>query len=119
MEQWLPITHINRFLYNGGPIRDTLDFTGMGYSISSEGRLMNTNGKLLTSKPSKSSQKKFVIENNLTDINGKIYKIQRHQLVIQTFKQSEYFDCASILHVDNDKTNNSIENLEWIAVSKS
>ncbi len=110
MEIWKDITKIPRFTYNGGSIYNWLDFTGKGYQISSKGRLRNADKLIL------SNNKKHhgYITNNLTDIFGKPKTIQRHLIVLATFKMSSYKEGSIPFHIDSDKTNNSINNLEWL-----
>lgn len=109
MEIWKDITKIPRFTYNGGFIYNWIDFTGKGYQISSNGRLRNVD-KLILSNAKKHHG---YIVNNLTDVTGKPKTIQRHLLVLATFKLDSYIEGATPFHLDFNKTNNSIENLIW------
>lgn len=110
MEKWKDITKVPRFTYSGGSIYNWLDFTGKGYQISSLGRLRNADKLILTNK----RKHHGYIMNNLTDINGKIKTIQRHILVLCTFKMDTYKEHSIPYFLDEDKTNNSVYNLEWI-----
>lgn len=110
MEIWKDITKIPRFTYNGGSIYNWLDFTGKGYQISSLGRLRNADRLIL----SNTRKHHGYIMNNLTDISGKPKTIQRHLLVLATFKMNSYVENSLPIHLDGDKLNNSIDNLEWI-----
>ncbi|WP_195964653.1 NUMOD4 domain-containing protein [Clostridium cuniculi] len=42
---------------------------------------------------------------------SKTHKI--HRLVMFAFNEKDYFEGAEVNHIDEDKTNNKIDNLEW------
>ena len=109
MEIWKDITKIPRFTYNGGSIYNWLDFTGKGYQISSLGRLRNADHLILTNK----RKHHGYIMNNLTDVTGKPKTIQRHILVLATFKMESYVENSIPFHLDGNKLNNNITNIEW------
>ena len=45
--------------------------------------------------------------------NGKIKKFRIHRLVLMTFKPIEGMGKLDVNHIDENKQNNSLENLEW------
>ena len=42
-----------------------------------------------------------------------------HKLVMISFKQDEYFEGAVINHIDGNKLNNNLDNLEWCTASEN
>lgn len=107
MEIWKDIKLIPRFTYNGGEIYNYLDFTGQGYQVSSKGRLRNANGKILSDNKIKYG---FIV-NNLLNTEGKMKTVQRHLLVISTFKFDTYKSGTQVFHLDGNKLNNEVNNL--------
>lgn len=76
--------------------------------IRSDGRLHNKQGRILT--PGKNPRGYLFV--NLSDINHKITPTRIHRLVVQTFIPNP--ECLpQVNHIDENKLNNSITNLEW------
>lgn len=46
--------------------------------------------------------------------NGKRKSLSVHRIVMQTFKPVQNMDDLQVNHIDWDKTNNKLENLEWV-----
>lgn len=46
-------------------------------------------------------------------INNKPKLIRFHKVIMMTFKPELYFEDAQINHIDGNKHNNNLENLEW------
>ena len=76
------------------------------YQISSWGRLRNTNGMM---KPMIASNGYLVA---CLWKNNKQRKFVMHRLVAQAFLENPQ-NYKEINHIDEDKTNNRVENLEW------
>lgn len=76
------------------------------YQISSWGRLRNTNGIM---KPMFASNGYLVA---CLWKNNKQRKFVMHRLVAQAFLENPQ-NYKEINHIDEDKTNNRVENLEW------
>lgn len=47
----------------------------------------------------------------------KVFRI--HRLVMLTFNPEGYFDKATVNHIDGNKLNNNLNNLEWISYSNN
>ena len=47
-------------------------------------------------------------------IDGKTVNRRVHRLVLQTFNPISNYDDMTVNHIDGDKLNNSLENLEWM-----
>ena len=49
-----------------------------------------------------------------TSINGKRINRRVHRLVLQTFEPIPNYDDMTVNHIDGEKLNNSLDNLEWM-----
>ena len=72
--------------------------------VSSEGRIMYHNGYISYGSSRGTGYLKF-------SIKAKSY--QAHDLICRAFKPLENYDFLITNHLDNNKTNNKINNLEW------
>lgn len=81
------------------------------YSISDTGVVKNnTNGKIL--KPFETYNKYLRV-----NLNGKYLRI--HLLVANAFLQNRKGDCNQINHIDGNKANNNVSNLEWCTAKEN
>lgn len=46
--------------------------------------------------------------------DGKTKTLRIHRLVALMYLRDSYFDGAHVNHIDGDKTNNNVQNLEWV-----
>ena len=51
--------------------------------------------------------------------NGKTNTLKIHRLLCLVFKSNEYFDGAMVNHIDGNKKNNNLSNLEWVTRSEN
>lgn len=52
-------------------------------------------------------------------INGKDKKLFAHRIVLETFCPVENMENLQVNHIDGDKTNNNLSNLEWCTQSEN
>lgn len=85
------------------------------YSISNLGNVRNDNtGKQL--KPQKNIYGYMVI---LLYDNGSPLYCQIHRLVLEAFKPVENMQNLQVNHIDNNRSNNNLNNLEWVTPSEN
>lgn len=85
------------------------------YSVSDEGCVFSLKGerKALVGKIHKSGYREVLINHN-----GKRKYILVHRLVLQTFKENTG-NKRTVNHIDGNKLNNRLENLEWATDSEN
>ena len=74
------------------------------YFVCKEGYVLNKFGNIITGHTDKGGYKEI-------NIKGKNYLV--HRLILRTFKGNEDYKNLDVNHIDGNKTNNKIENLEW------
>ena len=80
------------------------------YEVSNTGKVRNKKtGRILKSTTSNSGYTMVCLSRR-----GKIKSISVHRLVMETFKPVQNMDELQVNHIDWDKTNNNLENLEWV-----
>lgn len=83
------------------------------YEVSNKGRIRNTKtGRILKSVVSNSGYKLVSLCKN-----GKIKTHTVHRIEMETFKPIDDMKHREINHIDWDKLNNNIDNLEWCTKS--
>lgn len=107
MEVWKTINNFDNYeISSYGRIR-SIDRT----IIRSNGRPLVLKGKLLI--PDKNSKGYLMLR--LRSNNGKFKKVQIHRLVAITFIPNPD-NLPQVNHIDENKTNNYVDNLEWCTV---
>lgn len=89
--------------------KDVTGYVGL-YQVSNLGRVRNKSGLIMSQKPSKRDG--YV---RLLLYKAGKYKAEYvHILVAQQFLQKPSFDSAEVNHIDANKSNNVVSNLEWV-----
>lgn len=90
------------YIYNG---------QSTNYAITTEGLLLNTKtNKYLKGQTQKNGYKTYII--TLSD--GSRKRLYAHRMVMMTFKPVEGMEDLEVNHIDGNKQNNDISNLEWV-----
>ena len=88
-----------------------------GYQISNQGRVksfkQDKNGKILNPKISQGYCSVDLRQ------NGKTYNNLVHRLVLSTFSPIEGWELLTVNHKDGNRSNNCLENLEWLSQSEN
>lgn len=85
---------------------------GDNYEISNLGRVRNSkNKKIRKLKPNHGYLRVALTFNN----KQKVYQV--HRLVLMTFKPIKNFEIMQVNHIDENPSNNKLENLEWCDAS--
>lgn len=87
--------------------KDVSGFEGK-YQVSNLGRVRNANGRLMKGSIHNKSQYKYVV----LRVNNKRYNKHIHRLVADAFIPNTH-NSPCVNHIDGNKTNNVVENLEW------
>ncbi len=110
-EIWVPAIYIK---FNGTRI----DFTGL-YEVSNFGNCrsvdrIDTIGRNRQGKPIQSEICNDYLILSLCK-NKEIHRCLLHRLVLSSFKPNEWFKGATVNHKSEEKTENFLENLEWVS----
>lgn len=89
-------------------------FEGL-YAVSSKGKVMNLkSGRILKHCSTPQGYAKVALCNG----NGKIKQITVHRLVAEAFIENPD-NLPEVNHIDENKTNNDVTNLEWVTASQN
>lgn len=90
------------------------------YEISSLGRIKNSNTQTLL-KPQKNiyGYMSVILYKNIKFSKAKPCSFRIHRLVLQTFKPIENMDTLEVNHIDCNRSNNILSNLEWVTCSEN
>ena len=84
------------------------------YMVDEKGNIWSPyrGGRFLTPSPTEKGYYRIVLQ---TSKGRKTFQV--HRLVLETFNPIEDCDKLEVNHIDGDKSNNSLENLEWCSGS--
>lgn len=86
------------------------------YTINDLGEIFSDNSGLMKSRNKGDTTYKIV---NLSKIDGSKQTFRVHRLVLMAFKPNENMNSLEVNHLDGDKSNNRLENLEWCTKSEN
>ncbi|ENV4137257.1 HNH endonuclease [Escherichia coli] len=90
------------------------------YEVSSHGNVRNTKtGNTLTNSLSRSNGYYKVTLSIKVNGVGKTFPIEVHRLVAETFLAYNPQDKLVVDHIDSNKLNNNLKNLQWITRSEN
>lgn len=81
---------------------------GDGNTITNEGVVTNSRGKILSQRHLHASKGKYV----RIKIDGKFREMSVHKLVAEAFVPNPD-ECGYVIHLDMDYDNNHADNLKW------
>ena len=86
----------------------------LNYEVNEEGDVRNINTKKLCKKHFDGPDGYIFHEIVVDTRTGKTKFIRVHRIVAQTFKPIHFKDQTVVNHIDGNKQNNHIDNLEWV-----
>lgn len=84
--------------------------------VSSEGRVKNKNKQLLQPNVNSKGYLMYRVE---PSSKKESKTVLAHRLVMTTFKPLSSYKDMSVDHLDHNKRNNSLKNLEWVSVEEN
>lgn len=93
-----------------GELWSTLEINGADVLVSNKGRVQRQNGSRTYGTLTCWGYK-------TVHLAGKVLRV--HRLVATAFKPLDSYDGLVVNHIDHDKTNNVVENLEWVTLSEN
>lgn len=90
-----------------------IEYLGDNYTIDIDGVVKNLQGRVIKHNISNSGYKYVTLK-----INGKTSGRFIHRAICIAFKEN-YSNKEYVNHIDGDKLNNSIDNLEWVTASEN
>lgn len=86
------------------------------YTITSDGEIYSDNSGLMKTRDRKGTEYQII---NLSKLDGKKRTFRVHRLVMMAFNPVENMDELEVNHLDGNKKNNKLENLEWCTASEN
>jgi hypothetical protein len=111
--KWLYKNRITNFS-NFNSIKSINDIFFSNYKINEDGIIINLKGQIIQSHLSGEYLSVLIISDNLTK-----HKFSIHRLVANTFIENLDKNKNIVNHIDENKLNNNINNLEWVSSSEN
>ena len=90
------------------------------YYISTDGKIKNKKGQILKTHISKNGYEILTItKGSRKDNSRKTINKRVHRLVLETFKPIENSELYDVNHINRNKADNRLENLEWCTRSEN
>lgn len=86
------------------------------YTITSDGLIYSDNSGLMKTRDRAGTDYQII---NLSKLDGSKRTFRVHRLVMMAFNPVENMDELEVNHIDGNKKNNKIENLEWCTASEN
>ena len=86
------------------------------YTITSDGLIYSDNSGLMKTRNRAGTDYQII---NLSKLDGSKRTFRVHRLVMMAFNPVENMDELEVNHIDGNKKNNKLENLEWCTASKN
>ena len=86
------------------------------YTITTDGEIYSDNSGLMKTRDRQGTEYQII---NLSKLDGKKRTFRVHRLVMMAFNPVENMDELEVNHLDGNKKNNKLENLEWCTASEN
>lgn len=86
------------------------------YTVNDLGEFFSDNSGQMKTRNRAGTEYQII---NFMTIKGKKKTFRAHRLVLMAFNPVENMSQLEVNHIDGDKTNNKLENLEWCSSSKN
>ena len=86
------------------------------YTITSDGLIYSDNSGLMKTRDRAGTDYQII---NLSKLDGSKRTFRVHRLVMMAFNPVENMNELEVNHIDGNKKNNKIENLEWCTASEN
>ena len=86
------------------------------YTITSDGLIYSDNSGLMKTRNRAGTNYQII---NLSKLDGSKRTFRVHRLVMMAFNPVENMDELEVNHIDGNKKNNKLENLEWRTASEN
>lgn len=86
------------------------------YTITSDGLIYSDNSGLMKTRNRAGTDYQII---NLSKLDGSKRTFRVHRLVMMAFNPVENMDELEVNHIDGNKKNNKLENLEWCTASEN
>lgn len=86
------------------------------YTVTSDGEFYSDNSGLMKTRNRPGTEYQII---NFSTVDGRKRTFRAHRLVMMAFEPRENMDELEVNHIDGNKKNNKLENLEWCTASEN